>query len=360
MPKVRMVKGPATVTVDGTCHVLGSNVSGRTIKIRYGKALPFESGGRCKLRVRLRKGGMVWRASPKEAGVLVWRDIAKQISSLSEKKKVIVLLAGDVDTGKSTLSAYLANVLLEKGLKPCIIDGDIGQGDLAPPTCIGAGVIAEQVTDLRDSRASTFEFVGSTSPAGFELFVVKKLKSILERMRPIADVIIVNTDGYVRDGGIQYKLAIAKELQPDVLVCLGHPVLLNVFKAGPWQVLRARAAARISKTRYERTSRRLEQFLRHVGSGSFDAELSRIKFVYADRIFSQIDMARPQIAQLETENMKRMFIGLGSDGTVKGFGIIIGVTRDMIRIQTDIGHFDSVYLGNIRLGSGRHVEIRIA
>lgn len=349
-----MVKGPATVSVDGTCHVLGSDVSGRTIKIRYGKALPFEPSGRCRLRVRLRKGGMVWRASPKEAGVSIWHDIAKHVTMLSDKKKVIVMLAGDVDTGKSTISAYIANFILEKGLKPCIIDGDIGQGDLVPPTCIGAGVIAEQVTDLRDARASTFEFVGSTSPAGFELSVVKKLKSILEQVRPIADVIVVNTDGYVRDGGIQYKLAIAKELQPDVLVCLGNPALLNAFKAGPWQVLRARAADQISKTRYDRTSRRLEQFLRYIGSGSFDAELSRIKFVYMDRIFSPVE------AQLEPENMKRMFVGLGLDGTVKGFGIIIDVTHDRIRVQTDIDHFDSVYLSNIRLGSGRHAEIRTA
>jgi polynucleotide 5'-hydroxyl-kinase GRC3/NOL9 len=354
-----MVKGPATVTVDGTCHVLGSDVSGRIIKIRYGKALPFEPDGHCRLRIRLKKGGMVWRASPKEAGVSMWHDIARQVST-SDKKKVIVMLAGDVDTGKSTLSAYLANVIIEKGLKPCIIDGDIGQGDLAPPTCIGAGIITEQVTDLRDARASTFEFVGSTSPAGFELSVVKKLKSILERTRPTADVIIVNTDGYVRDGGIQYKLAIAKQLQPDLLVCLGNPVLLSAFKAGPWQVLRARAAAPISKTRYERTSRRLEQFLRHIGSGSFDADLHRVKFVYMDRIFSAMEMARLQIMQLEPENMKRMFVGLGMDDTVKGFGIIIDVTRDRIRIQTNIDRFDTIYLSNIRLGSGRHAEVRTA
>jgi polynucleotide 5'-hydroxyl-kinase GRC3/NOL9 len=303
----------------------------------------------------------MWLADPAAAGTSMWRGLAQQVSTLAGGKKITVMLAGDTDTGKSTLAAYLANVLLRRGLVPCIVDGDIGQGDLAPPASIGAAALSRQVTDLRDVSASLFEFVGNISPAGFERIVAKKLRLLLERAGPLGNVCIVNTDGYVRDGGVQYKLMIAKELRPDVIVCLGkNPELLDAFEGGPWQVLRARASSQALKSRYERMSRRLDQFLRHIGSGSSVAELSQVKFVYMGRTFSPSELSQPPIIQLEPENLKRMFVGLGSNDQVVGFGIITDITPGNVYVRTDVSSFDRIYLSNIRLGRDRAVEIRIA
>lgn len=353
-----MVKGPATVVVDGECRVLGSDVSGRTVRVRAGKALPFEPRRGCRLRVRIGRGGGMWRALPRDAGVSMWRDVAQNMSGLGGKK--IVMLVGDSDTGKSTLATYLANAALEQGLVPCVIDGDIGQGDLAPPAGIGAAVIVKPVADLRDASAALYEFVGSTSPAGYEQIVAKRMRSILERALPLGDVCIVNTDGYARDGGAQYKLMLANAVGPDMIVCLNNPVLLGALRGGPWKAVSARASSQVSKTRLERTSRRLDQFLRHVGNGMASADLSNIKFVYMDRLYSPSEMEHPPIAQLEPENMERMFVGLGSDGAVAGFGVIAGIKAGRMDIQTDVASFDRVYLSNIRLGSDRPAEIRIA
>jgi polynucleotide 5'-kinase involved in rRNA processing len=65
--------------------------------------------------------------------------------------------------------------------------------------------------------------------------------------------------------------------------------------------------------------------------------------------------------QLKQESMKRLFVGLGSNGKVVGFGIIINVTPDrgIIHIQTDINPFDTIYLSNIRLSSDRIMETRL-
>ena len=354
--KVRMVKGSATVVVKGACHVLGSDVSNRTITVRAGKALPFEPAGRCRLRVRLGRGSRMWLADPSVAGISIWREIAQQM--IADNKKV-VMLVGDNDTGKSTLAAYLANVALGRGLAPFIIDGDIGQGDLAPPTCIGATALSTPVTDLRDASASAFEFVGSISPVGFEELVAKKLRSMLDRAGPF-DICIANTDGYARNGGIRYKLMIARELQPGLIICLGENQALFDALSESWQVLRARASIQTSKSRRERTSRRLDQFLRYVGSGSSSTKLSEIRFVYAGRLYSPKDLLRPPIIQLELENLKRMFVGLGSSGRIIGFGIITGINDGGISVQTDVEPFDSIHLGNTRLGRGRVAEIRIA
>ncbi len=361
-----MVKGPATVVVDGECHVLGSNVSGRTVKVRPGKVLPFEPLKGCRLRVKLGRGGRMWRAPPEEAGVSMWHDVARHITMLrssnnnNRKSIAVVMLAGDSDTGKSTLTTYLANVAIGHELTPCIIDGDIGQGDLAPPAGIGAVVLSEPLTDLRDACATLYEFIGSTSPVGFEHVVARKLRSILERTMLLGDICIVNTDGYTRDGGVQYKLVLADAIKPDVIICLENSILLNAFQGGPWKVVSARGSRQVVKTRFERRSRRLDQFLRHVGNGVISADLSLIKFIYLDRLFSPSELDNPPIVQLEPENMARMFVGLGSTGLVVGFGVIVRIGSGKIEIQTDVAHFDRIYLSNIRLVSDMPVEIRIA
>lgn len=409
--KVRMVKGPARVFVKGACHVLGKNVSGQTVKVRAGKALPFEpAGGMCRLQARLGWGGRLWWADSQEAGTSMWRSLVEEVFALTaanEKNNTTttttIMLVGDTDTGKSTLAIYLANMAIRMGFVPSVIDGDIGQGDLAPPTAIGAAVLSKQVVDLRDvdvinnnnsnNNTHLFEFIGSLSPAGFEGLIAKKLRSMLDRTSPLADICIVNTDGYVRDGGVQYKEMIAEELQPDIVICLGNDVDKGYDDCGsdgdgdgdgggsgrlfdgeermfgPWQILRARSSSQIYKSRLERLNRRLDQFLRYVGNGLCIGNLSQVKFNYMNRLFSPSELIQPPpIKQLEQENMKGMFVGLGSNGIVTGFGVIKNINvgdnnnnsdSGSIHIQTNINSFDTIYLSNIRLSSDRIMEIWI-
>jgi polynucleotide 5'-hydroxyl-kinase GRC3/NOL9 len=369
--KVRMIKGPAKVIVKGTCHVLGSDVSWQIVNVRAGKALPFEPSNRwCRLHAQLGHGARLWWANPKQAGTSMWRNLAEQVSDLAAGKKTTttVMLVGDTDTGKSTLAIYLANMAITSGLVPSVIDGDIGQGDLAPPTAIGAVVLLKQVVDLRDVNTTTnqFEFVGGISPIGFEDLIAKKLRSILDRTSSLANICIVNTDGYVRNGGVQYKAMIAEELQPDAVICLGENMeLFDSWQhtVPSWKILRARPSSQTYKSRFERLNRRLDQFLRYVGNGSKSSivNLSQVKFDYMNKLFSYSDLYQPPIKQLEPENMKGMFVGLGSNGNLVGFGTIINFNpgNNIIHIQTNINSFDTIYLSNVRLSSDRIMEIQL-
>jgi polynucleotide 5'-hydroxyl-kinase GRC3/NOL9 len=376
MLKVRMVKGPARVFVKGACHVLGCDVSGQIVKVRSGKALPFEPRNQwCRLQVQLGYGARLWWADPKQAGISMWRTLSEQVLTLAANKKAIttVMLVGDTDTGKSTLSIYLANMAIRNGLIPSIIDGDIGQGDLAPPAAIGATVLSKQLVDLRDVNASQFEFIGGISPIGFESLIAKKLRSILDRIRTSspANICIVNTDGYVRNIGLQYKAMIAEKLQPDAVICLGENVELfdsqrqHKAAAVSYQILFARRSSQVYKSRFERLNRRLDQFLRFVGHGSSIAELSNIKFDYMNELFSPTDLLNqpPSKRRLETDSMRGMFVGLGSNGSVIGFGVIIDANLEdnIMHTQTNINSFDTTYLSNLRLGGDddRIMEIRI-
>jgi polynucleotide 5'-hydroxyl-kinase GRC3/NOL9 len=369
MPKVRMVKGPARVFVKGACHVLGSDVSGQIVKVRSGKALPFEPRDqRCRLQVQLGYNAGMWWADPKQAGISMWRSLSEQVSALAANKKDIttIMLVGDTDTGKSTLSVYLANMTIRNGLIPSIIDGDIGQGDLAPPTSIGAAVLSKQLLDLRDANAYNFEFIGGISPIGFEDLIAKKLRYMLDRIRTDsnANLCIINTDGYVRDSGLQYKTMIAEELQPDAIIWLGEKVEL-FDRQQPYQaisschILYARRSSQAYKSRVERLNRRLDQFLRYVGHGSSVAKLSHMKFVYLNKVLPPSDLFNKQpTMQLDTENLRGMFVGLGSNGNVIGFGVIINVNlrNNIIHMQTNINLFDTIYLSNVKLDGDRIIE----
>lgn len=364
--RVRMVKGPAEVVVNGICNVLGSDVSGQTVKVRPGKALPFELSNRCNLQAHLGNGARLWWARPNQAGTSMWRKLVRQVFALAARdKKIIVLLVGGADTGKSALTLYLANMAIRIGHVPCVIDGDVGQGDLAPPSAIGAAIFSKQVVDLRDVCATRmYEFIGSITPAGFEDVIATKIRSMLERAIRLASIIIVNTDGHVSNGGLNYKEIIAKKLHPDVIILLGRDSgLFDTLAPGPWKILRARSSGQTYKSGLDRLSRRLDQFLRYVGNSSYSAELSQVKIENAVRLFSASELAsfQPPLTQLDKDRWNRMFVGLGSNGVIVGFGIIISVAADrgILQLQTDIRSFDTIYLSNIRLTRDGIIKTRL-
>jgi polynucleotide 5'-hydroxyl-kinase GRC3/NOL9 len=307
----------------------------------------------------LGRGGKTWLASPASAGTLMWRGIVRILLTLCDTKKAItVMVVGDTDVGKSTLSTYIANLALDYGFVPCVVDGDIGQGDLAPPGAIGAAVLSGQVTDLRDVCADLFEFVGDISPAGIEGFVATRLGSIIGKARRTGDICIVNTDGYVRAGGIAYKLMVATVLRPDAIICLGkNPGMVDALEDGAWRVLPARSSSQASKSRAERTKRRLDQFLRYTGKGSCSLGLEQIKFEYVNRVSLPLELSQQPIKHLALENMKGMFVGLGSNNRVSGFGVITNIDLDSIHVQTDRATFNTIYLSNMRLSTDGAEEI---
>ena len=249
------------------------------------------------------------------------------------------MVVGEVDAGKSTFCTYLANVAIGRGVTPCVIDGDIGQGDLAPPAAMGAAAMAGPVTDLRDIDAGFFEFVGSISPAGRERLVAGRTRSLLGRTRHLAGLHVINTDGYT---DVAYKRMLARALKPDAMVVLGNRQLTAELK-GPWQTLRARSSWQAAKTYPERVGRRMEQFMHYVKEGSASRATSDVKFVCA---------GQPALRAAEG-----MFVGLGEKGMVKGFGIIESIGEN-ITIKTGIQHFTTVWLSDVGLKDG--IESRLS
>lgn len=386
-----MVRGPATVRVrGGRCTVLAADVSDSVVNVRAGKALPFEHYETEKRQEEDGSGppgatitttatiietdGERWEADPARAGTWMWRRAARRLlllPPLLEGNRKVIMIVGRADAGKSTFATFLANSALAAGLVPCVVDGDIGQGDLAPPGAMGAALLRAPATDLRDVRADLYEFVGDITPSaaaagGLERVVAEKLRLLVGRARRLdnVDICIVNTDGYVSfGGGARYKAMLASQLRPDAAVVIGRgvPAQLQAALARKSLVMRVRSGAHI-KTYQERMARRLEQYMRHVGAGSVTCDLAAL------RVIAVGGGPAGQQAIREKEGgevVEGMFVGLGLAGRVVGFGIVEGITgngddrrgRTVVTIRTDTASFDAVYLSNILLKGGKEVRL---
>src|SRR5215510_7120516 len=75
-----------------------------------------------------------------------------------------IMLLGATDTGKTTFLTWLANILLAQEQRLAIVDADVGQSSLGPPTTIGLGVVAAPFQSLQELMPVGLFFVGSTSP----------------------------------------------------------------------------------------------------------------------------------------------------------------------------------------------------
>ena len=217
--KTLLVDGPASVSLlSGRISILGARFKiGEKIVIRDGKRVPFGVKKKATFDLMLGEG-----ASFKEidGGPVPpsWENAAKDILSL--KKPVTVMVIGGVDSGKTSFCTFLANEALRKKWKTGIVDADLGQSDVGPPSTIGFNFITEPVKDLFEIEAEDAYFVGLTSPSGAVNKVVEGLTELKSRaMEPDVDFLIINTDGWV-DGedAAKYKIQLTKTVSPSVVV----------------------------------------------------------------------------------------------------------------------------------------------
>jgi polynucleotide 5'-kinase involved in rRNA processing len=101
-----------------------------------------------------------------------------------------------------------------------VLDGDLGQSDIGSSGTVGYAVTSKPVTDLYDLKLENALFMGVTSPIMAISRTIEGLAALkTEIFRKPVDFVVVNTDGWVAgDIAVQYKTALIKELNPDVIV----------------------------------------------------------------------------------------------------------------------------------------------
>jgi polynucleotide 5'-kinase involved in rRNA processing len=134
----------------------------------------------------------------------------------------VTMVIGESDTGKTTLVTALANALVERGFRVAVLDADLGQSEIGPPTTIGLGRVVAPLARLRDAPVTALHFVGATSPAGNLLGALVGVRRLLDRARAGGDErVVIDTSGLVTgDLGRALKQAKIELTDPDLVLCL--------------------------------------------------------------------------------------------------------------------------------------------
>jgi polynucleotide 5'-hydroxyl-kinase GRC3/NOL9 len=183
----------------------------------------------------------------------------------------VTLVIGESDTGKTTLVTALASVL--QGLVGAVgvVDADLGQSEIGPPTTIGLGRVDRPLPRLSEADLLALHFVGRTSPAGDVPGTLAGIRRMLDRARQLrVPRVIVDTSGLVRgDLGRTLKQAKIELVDPDLVICLERAaecediVQPYLTRARP-AVLRVPAApgvrARSAETRRQHRRERLRAY----------------------------------------------------------------------------------------------------
>lgn len=122
---------------------------------------------------------------------------AAAITGIVTRPGVVVVLGG-VDSGKTTLVRRILAAGLRAGLRTGYVDTDLGQSRVGPPTAIGLRHVRAQA-DLDDPfLPDGCAFVGDISPRGHLLPLVTGTGRLTRAAAEVADLVVVDTSGYVR------------------------------------------------------------------------------------------------------------------------------------------------------------------
>lgn len=257
----------------------GLRGKGSKVVIPRAKSVPLEVGGEALIEYTLGHDGKIEqlpeRTIPREWDAL--------ISEVIEKKPKVLLVMGNVDVGKTFFTTYLANTMLRHGLRAGAIDSDVGQADIGPPTTMGLGILEQPVALLYEVPLSSAYFVGSMSPSGHMLEFVVGMKWLVEHGLKKADVVIVNTPGWVFGGpGRALQLYTLELIDPDMVVTLQRERELEHLLASVSQskVKRLPVSTKVRpRTPSERASLRAMLFGKYFeDAGKLSLDLRKVRF----------------------------------------------------------------------------------
>lgn len=208
------IAGPAKIVVDsGIVEVFGARiVKGESIIVKRCKSIYLKALSDCRIGV---SSGAYVMAVEDDGIPDDWRKLVSEISNV--KGKVMVL--GGLDSGKNTLVTFLSNNLFNNGFKVGVLDADVGQNELGPPTTMALGLVKRPVSSLDQLDAVGYVFVGSTSPVNVRDRVFNGLRKLMDLSSKFElDYLIINTTGWISNGGVDFKIEKIKLVKPEVLI----------------------------------------------------------------------------------------------------------------------------------------------
>jgi polynucleotide 5'-hydroxyl-kinase GRC3/NOL9 len=268
-----------------------------------------------------------------------WIELARCLIS----RKGTNLLLGSTDTGKSTLSRYLAETLLQSGLTVALVDADVGQCALGLPGTVSFAAFSS-VENVKAFRCTSFSFIGSISPVPAQSFLIKETRRFVARGRTTSQVTLIDTTGLVDDElGRALKVAKIKAVRPDRIIAVerGGELEHVIQNVGDIDVVRlkpapmARTRRRQSRIRYREA--KLAAYFR--GAGEILLSNHALEFFFYGRSISHDDVRlRPGAV-----------VGLNKYLDSDGLGIVTEKDHDSMTLRTPLRSLKGIR--RIMLGS---------
>jgi polynucleotide 5'-hydroxyl-kinase GRC3/NOL9 len=262
----------------------------------------------------------------------------------------VTLVLGAIDAGKTTLVTRLAGVLAGAGRAVGVVDADLGQSDVGPPTTVGLGLVRRPIARLAEADLVALEFLGVTSPARCLRETAEATARLVRRALELGcDRVVVDTSGLVAGPlGLALKRLKIARVAPDVVVALQRadecePILRVAAPGVGRRTIRLATAA---TTRRSPTARR--QACRH----ALQAHLAGAAPV-------ALDLARIAVRAAPGARGLALVPGTlvaldGPDGRTLGLGWVRGVdaaARLVVETAVDPARIAAVGTGRERYGA---------
>jgi polynucleotide 5'-hydroxyl-kinase GRC3/NOL9 len=349
--KTLVVNGPANIKfLEGKTKVLGVYLpKEKKVTIRRWRALPFYCELKSKFDFSLGHGASIEEVEgdtiPKS-----WYRVANMIVNHCKGQVKIATVIGGIDVGKTTFTSFLANIAFQNSLKVKVIDGDIGQSDIGPPTTIGMVALKNCIFDFFHEIPLKIIFVGAITPAPVKDKMLKGIAKLCEEARSSSDLIILNTDGWIEGKEAEkYKIDMIQKIQADFIVGINSLGELNyileavknlgfsIFEIRPSPIIRKR-------NREDRKELRKQGYNRYL-------QKSFLKIIS----LKSVELDRPVAWNYGT------LLGLfGNEEKFIGLGILEGydLERGTVKIRTPAkGKVKRIEVGRVILKNGEEVSI---
>src|SRR5689334_17380594 len=195
----------------------------------------------------------------------------------------VTLVLGTSDTGKTSLTAQLAGALAARGERVAVVDADVGQSEIGPPTTVGLGRVVGPVGRLADAELVALEFVGDTSPVRYIREVAEATgRLVRQALEAGFERVLVDTGGLVEGPlGMALKRAKVRAADPDLVLVVqrrdeSEPIARLLETAARPRVVRLSASPavvpRTATRRREHRERALRDYLARAHTIALDTQ----------------------------------------------------------------------------------------
>jgi polynucleotide 5'-hydroxyl-kinase GRC3/NOL9 len=258
---------------------------------------------------------------------LNWAEnTANQLFNKDLIQKGICLILGASDTGKTTLVEALVKHFTVNRLVG-IVDADIGQSHIGPPTTVGWAVVDNPHIGLSKVTAVGISFVGDITPTGHLLQLIAAITQCVQQVSESTELIIVDTPGFIiGPAAAALWWSVQRILKPKLILAVQQKDELNHIISGlrlfDLQLEMIKSPPQIpTKSPQDRQIYRRNQFISYFRN----AELHKISL-------SNITV-QPGI-NLQRESFINRLVGLRNEnGLDMAIGIITGWEDDSVVVK---------------------------